>query len=126
MKPFTPGWIVVWFDHSGNNAYVGGVPFGTVQLASDHTCNSQGVMHEFGHAMGYWHNSQIPSVMGGGPVPNCDDISLTPLEQIVAATMYTRPRGNLDPDRDPAGTALFAPAPAAAPVQVECNAILGR
>ena len=123
LKPFTPGWIVLWFDHGGNYAWVGGVPYGNVQLGGDHTCNSQAVMHEFGHAMGYWHISQIPSVMGGGPIRNCDDISLTPLEQIVAKTMYTRPRGNMDPDRDPAGTALLGAA-AEAPVRVECDTIL--
>jgi hypothetical protein len=126
QRPFTAGWIELWFDHGGNFADVGSVRYGNVQLASDHTCNSQAVMHEFGHAMGYWHNSQKPSVMGGGPVLNCDDINLTPLEQIVATTMYTRPRGNLDPDRDPAGTALFAPSQAAAPVRIGCDAILGR
>jgi hypothetical protein len=58
--------------------------------------------------MGYWHSSMIPSIMGGGPA-QCIQYNLWPLEQIVANTMYSRPPGNVEPDRDPQGTVLFAP-----------------
>lgn len=121
QRPRTPGWINVQFHRSGNWAYVGANP-GEVQFGADHTCNSYAVIHEFGHAMGYWHSNLVPSVMGGGP-GSCTEINLSPPEQIVARTMYSRPRGNLDPDRDPPSSVMLDDL-AAPSVRVTCNHIL--
>lgn len=123
-RPAAYGWINLQFHRSGNWAYLGANP-GQVQLGADHTCNSYAVIHEFGHAMGYWHSSLVPSVMGGGP-GSCTEINLWPPEQIVARTMYSRPRGNLDPDRDPPGAGVLFTEAAAPRVRVTCDRVLGR
>jgi hypothetical protein len=59
------------------------------------------IIHELGHAMGYWHNNVQPSVMGGGVLASCNLEHLTPDEQQVARVFYSRPPGNVEPDRDP-------------------------
>lgn len=100
-RPLTPGWINVQFDRSGNWSLLGENP-GWLQFGGDSTCNSYAVIHEFGHAMGYWHSNLVPSVMGGGP-GTCTQINFWPPEAAVAKAMYARTPGNLDPDRDPAG-----------------------
>lgn len=120
-RPVTRGWINLQFHHSGNWSYVGANP-GQVQLGSDHTCNSYAVIHEFGHAMGYWHSDVVPSVMGGGP-GSCTAINLWPDEQIVARTMYSRARGNVEPDHDPIGTVLLD-GQSGPPTLVKCDRIL--
>jgi hypothetical protein len=117
----TPGWINMQFERSGNWSYVGANP-GQLQLGSDHTCNQYAVIHEFGHAMGYWHSNQRPSVMGGGPGA-CALIPLSAEEQLIAKTMYLRPRGNLDPDRDPASYTSLMPSDPP-PVRVTCDRLL--
>jgi hypothetical protein len=124
-RPLTAGWIHVQFHHSGNWAYVARNP-GQVQLGSDHRCNSMAVIHEFGHAMGYWHSNVQFSVMGGGyPPAGCAPIDLIPDEQLVARVMYSRPPGNVEPDRDPAQTVLVRAA-ASASAPVFCDDILRR
>ena len=121
QRPPTPGWINVQFDHSGNWSFLGANP-GQLQLGSDHTCNQYAVIHEFGHAMGFWHTNQRPSVMGGG-LGVCAPIPLSAEEERIAKTMYSRPRGNLDPDRDPAGFASLIPNDPR-PVRVTCDHIV--
>ena len=116
-RPLTPGWINVQFDRSGNWSLLGENP-GWLQFGGDHTCNSYAVIHEFGHAMGYWHSDLVPSVMGGGP-GTCTEINLWPAEIAVAKAMYARPPGNMDPDRDPDGyVPSLAPAPG---IKVTCD-----
>jgi hypothetical protein len=124
-RPLTTGWIHVQFHHSGNWSYVARNP-GQLQLGADHRCNSMAVIHEFGHAMGYWHSNVQFSVMGGGyPPAGCAPIDLIPDEQLVARVMYSRPPGNVEPDRDPPSTSLARPASADAAI-VYCDGILRR
>ena len=120
-RPPTPGWINVQFHRSGNWSFVGANP-GQLQLGSDHTCNQYAVIHEFGHAMGYWHSGEEPSVMGGGP-GRCAPIPLSANETRIAKTMYSRPRGNLDPDRDPATFASMLPGEEPR-IRITCDHIL--
>lgn len=119
------GWIIVQFDAAGNNAYVGANP-GRVQFGSDNACMYQAITHEFGHAMGYWHNGVQPSVMGGGP-GRCAPSDFTPDESRVARIMYARASGNMELDRDPdTGAAAFSLTARAAtpPVLATCDRVL--
>jgi hypothetical protein len=97
---FVPDYISIHFDHSGNWGYVGVNP-GQVQFATAAKCTSIMIIHELGHAMGYWHSSVQPSVMGGHVLGSCNLEHLTPDEQLVARVLYSRPPGNVEPDRDP-------------------------
>ena len=78
-----------------------------VQFGGDTLCNSTMIMHEFGHAMGFWHNGLPGSVMGGGIVASCGPQNLGPEEQQVAHVLYSRPPGNVEPDRDPEGSVEY-------------------
>jgi hypothetical protein len=94
----TKGWITVQYGRSGNWSLLGVDP-GWVQLGSEGTCQSLAIIHEFGHALGYWHSSVRPSIMGGGP-GRCELYDLTPNEAAIARVMYSRPPGNIEPDKD--------------------------
>jgi hypothetical protein len=123
-RPLTPGWIMVQFHRSGNSSYVG-PSRGQVQFGGDHRCYSYAIIHEFGHAMGYWHSGIQPTIMGGGPVPNCDPANLTAAEQMVARVMYSRPPGNVEPDRDPSSSAQLRGSPGPATL-VYCDNLIPR
>ena len=111
----TPGWIVIQFtrDFSTNqcgSSLVGFDP-GRITLNNDR-CNCGSVkvppavvLHEFGHALGFFHvpdrqSVMYPQIAGGCPLP-----ALSPAEQYHSAIVYNRPRGNTEPDNDPPGTA---------------------
>jgi hypothetical protein len=95
-----PDYISIHFDHSGNWGYVGANP-GQVQFGTAAKCTSIMIIHELGHAMGYYHNGVQPSVMGGHVLASCNLEHFTPDEQLVARVLYSRPPGNVEPDRDP-------------------------
>jgi hypothetical protein len=66
------------------------------------------IMHEVGHAMGFFHVSDEKSVMFPFDSGDCRAGTLSAAEAYHAAVAYSRPRGNRDPDSDPstAPTAL--------------------
>jgi astacin (peptidase family M12A) len=132
-RPRQKGWINLQFNHAGNWSLLGEDP-GWVQLGFDHTCGSLGIIHEFGHAMGYWHSRVSPSVMGG-QVGTCTSFDLTLNEKIVARAMYARAPGNLEADKDgpPPGRPNYNIHPTGAPgglfarpVPFQCDALIGR
>lgn len=65
--------------------------------------------HLVGHAMGFYDVSDRESMMYWPPDDRCDPFQLTEQELHHAAIAYSRPRGNTDPDRDPASSALVRP-----------------
>ncbi len=95
-------------------ASVGGNP-GSIQLRLERCgCGSVKVpaavvLHEVGHALGFFHVSDRNSVMFPFNSGECRQQTPSALELTHAAVVYSRPRGNRDPDRDPAGFSFFAP-----------------
>ena len=59
------------------------------------------VLHEVGHALGFFHVPDRNSVMYPFLPGNCPAGQLSPAEKYHAAIAYSRPRGNQDPDVDP-------------------------
>jgi hypothetical protein len=122
---FVPGYISIHFDHSGNWSYVGQNP-GQVQFGTAAPCTSIMIIHELGHAMGFWHSSVLGSVMGGHVLATCDLVNLTAEEQQVARVLYSRPPGNVEPDRDPPAAVAYARSERQPPLAENCDNIFER
>jgi Carboxypeptidase regulatory-like domain/Metallo-peptidase family M12B Reprolysin-like len=119
-RPETTNWINVDIyqvipdgDFCGLATTVGGNPM-TIKLRLDRCgCGSNKipadlVIHEVGHAMGLFHVDGNEHVMSNSTV-SCTRNMPTAKELHHASLMYARPRGNLDPDRDPGGFTLAHP-----------------
>jgi hypothetical protein len=68
--------------------------------------------------MGFWHVRERPHRLS---VPDICNLVPTDKERFHAALAYSRPVGNMDPDRDPS-FALSATAEGRAPTVVSCPA----
>lgn len=119
-RPDTPGWINVLVKRDPaerttcGRAFVGRDP-GEITLFSDVcSCGSvkvpgSVVLHEVGHALGFFHVSDKRSVMYPYAPGNCPPGEATPAERYHAAIAYKRPRGNTDPDNDPSSGRVLSP-----------------
>jgi hypothetical protein len=118
-RPEQVGWINVEIvqtiaegDYCGIAENVGGNPT-TVKLRLERCgCGSvkipaSVVLHEVGHALGFFHVSDRNSIMYPFNPGDCRPATLSALEQLHVAVKYSRPRGNLDPDRDPLSFSLL-------------------
>jgi hypothetical protein len=116
-----PGWIIVNIRRDPNErsvcgfANIGANP-GSITLNNDVcSCGSNKipgalVLHEVGHALGFFHVPDRNSVMYPFLPGNCPAGQLSAAEQYHAAIAYSRPRGNVDPDNDPSSSrAITAP-----------------
>ena len=115
-----PGWINVTIvrDPSQRNlcgsAFIGRNP-GEITLYNDVcSCGSvkipgATVMHEVGHALGFFHVGDNRSVMFPFIPGNCPPGDLSATERFHAGLAYQRPRGNADPDNDPPSGQLLSP-----------------
>jgi hypothetical protein len=65
------------------------------------------VIHEVGHSLGMFHVQGDQYIMNPTETFGCADVIPTDKERYHAALMYSRPRGNQSPDRDPGGFALL-------------------
>ena len=119
-RPQAAGWINVDIRRDPNDrqvcgrAFVGANP-GLITLNDDVcSCGSNKIpgavtMHEVGHAMGFFHVSDRNSLMFPFASGDCPAGALSPAEAFHAAVVYSRPRGNTEPDHDPSsGAALTA------------------
>lgn len=121
-RPAAVGWINVDIRREPNErqtcgfANIGANP-GSITLNDDVcSCGSNKipgalVLHEVGHAMGFFHVPDRNSVMYPFLPGNCPSGTLSAAEKYHAAIAYSRPRGNTDPDNDPSSR-QFITAPA--------------
>jgi hypothetical protein len=125
-RPQTKGWINVEYGKSGNWSLLGEDP-GMVQFGSEGTCQSLAILHEFGHALGYWHTATKNSIMGG-ILGSCTLWNLGPNEAAIARSMYARPPGNLEDDKDgpPPPPVRYTLGTAAPPIILRCDSLIGR
>lgn len=118
VRPQAAGWINVDIRRDPNEksvcgfAFVGANP-GSITLNDDVcSCGSNKIpgavtLHEVGHALGFFHVGDKNSIMFPFVAGDCPAGQLSAAESYHAGIVYSRPRGNLDPDRDPpSGAAL--------------------
>jgi hypothetical protein len=114
----TPGWIRVVFIRTNDNlcgqALVGRNP-GLITFTLDGCdCGSRKVsggviVHEVGHAMGFWHVRDRQSVMFPIIPGGCPSIALSPAERHHSTIAYRRLPLSVDVDRDYNQTGLRQP-----------------
>jgi hypothetical protein len=93
-------------DSTCGTAFVGANP-NVITLNNDVcSCGSNKIpgavtLHEVGHAMGFFHVDDRRSVMYPFVPGDCPAGALSAAESHHAAIAYSRPRGNMEPDKDP-------------------------
>ena len=111
--PFTPRAdfieiVIVYEPESGfcGDALVAANP-GRIRINYGDRCRTrcgafapEVVAHEVGHAMGFWH-TQAQGLMHPTVNVTCGPIRFSDLERHHTRIAYSRPQGNMDPDRDP-------------------------
>jgi hypothetical protein len=113
VRAATPGWVNILITTDPGErvtcgqSYIGRDP-GEINLNINPVCSCGSikipghvVVHEVGHAMGFFHVSDNKSVMYPRAPGNCPVGELSADERYHAAIAYQRPRGNVDPDNDP-------------------------
>lgn len=89
-------------------AYVGADP-GQITINYDRCARECGslkigpeiIAHEVGHAMGFWHTAGERDIMSNSRDRRCGNVEFSAGERLHARVAYSRPRGNMDVDRDP-------------------------
>jgi hypothetical protein len=111
-RPAAAGWINVEIRRDRDEAEVCGFARvganpGSITLNDDVcACGSRKipgavVLHEVGHALGFFHVEDTRSIMFPFAAGDCPAGELSADERYHSAIAYSRPRGNADPDVDP-------------------------
>ena len=114
-----PGWINILITNDPGErvtcgqSYIGRDP-GEINLIINPVCSCGSikipghvVVHEVGHALGFFHVGDSKSVMYPRAPGNCPLGDLSADERYHAAIVYQRPRGNSEPDNDPSSGPAF-------------------
>jgi Astacin (Peptidase family M12A) len=125
----TEGWIVVNITRNYKSTYCGkayvGSTIGELELVDDRcSCGSNKisgaiVMHEVGHAMGFFHVNDRGSVVYPYVPGRCPPGSRSESERYHSALAYGRTRGNADPDSDHPSAQTIRPGDDGPGLQIE-------
>ncbi len=131
-RPGATGWINVVFKRDPKSPYCGQAYIaanpGEITFWDDRcSCGSVKVpgavvVHEMGHAMGFWHVPDKHSVMYPTDDGSCETGQLSTNEQFHSALAYTRSPGNVDPDSEPTSTLFSLPSDTSTTPVVTCPA----
>jgi len=137
VMPAAVGWVEVSFAREVGPDRVGEATLGFAEggrfihlryygdpaLSNPRRCEDAAVRiaeHEVAHTMGFFHTSQTSADFqsaGNG----CSGFGRSARAVYHAAIMYSRPRHNLDPDRDPSN--FVVPASTREPVVIRCGGL---
>lgn len=118
-RPVTAGWINIEFTSEISSCGLAAVGGNYVKVNPICSCYASIEAHEIAHALGLWHHSQPGGLMSHVAPTYCGTV-LSELESYHARIVYTRARGNIDPDSDPVTAALSIPGDTAVERVVSC------
>jgi hypothetical protein len=118
-RPITAGWINVEFTTEITSCGQGSVGGNYLKINPICSCYANIEAHEIAHVLGLWHHSTRGGLMSHVAPTYCGT-TLSDLEAYHAHIVYSRARGNTDPDNDPVDAVLANPADMAMERVVSC------